>query len=220
MPAGEPSEGDLDRQIVACKSAEAAGARAYWDLGRALFEIHARKLWRARLDTLGNPVHRSWGAFCTAELGISGGHALRVMDVATRLDRTTAMNLGVKKAHLLLRLPDAQLRKHADRAVGMSYAELAAKVNPIVAGTKRQTGRKVMPAGGGRRVAEPQVTQVKVPLFVEGSSAVRARKLAQLPNGVETREDGTQVLYSVVQGHDGLELLVTTRRPVRNGSVH
>ena len=76
--------------------------------------IFANRLYLQRRDAkTGKPLYETWGAFCLAELGMTGGNAYRVMDVAVNYDRATAIArarvvglcVDVNLAHLVEHLP-------------------------------------------------------------------------------------------------------------------
>jgi len=113
-----------------------------YELGTELKGVFNQALWRQRKNSDGTDRYKSWGHFCEAELGISHGYSLKIMDVAENFTREELLKIGASKLYITLSVPKGEAR---DRLLGLApttpKAELA-KLAKEAAETPRETGRK------------------------------------------------------------------------------
>jgi hypothetical protein len=223
---GPQNTEELDRAVEAVHSCKGT---AVWDLGRSIVRTYENDLWKQRRDAKGSPTYSGFGAFCQAELGISPQHAYKVMDVSLRYTRDEAVQIGVAKLGVIMRLPagsDGE-RKMLESATSTPLSALATKVRELAAGKVRDTGRKHIdtPQRQGKP-AEPVVPEgsitvaltigsEKVPMFCKGKVGIsRARTLADSPVGEELLMNGVVQRYKLTSDKDGNLLLIVERRHV------
>jgi hypothetical protein len=142
-------ERELDEACARVNEIRKRELENYWDLGRELLDIYDRKLYEQRRDpATGAPLYKSFGQFLAREFGFSDVHCFRMMDVAREFSRELAIELGVKKAHLLhsariaIDAPvktekqraaaAAEFAKFVERAKTESFTELEKDLLPII----------------------------------------------------------------------------------------
>jgi len=111
---------------------------AGWDLGNALREIEEKKLYLARRDGKGVPVHPTFDQFCEREFGCSGRWARSMIDVAREFTREQAMDLGPRKLTPLLRLGAAEKQEMIARLPEMTQREVDREVQARTADKPRR----------------------------------------------------------------------------------
>jgi hypothetical protein len=143
------AERELDEACARVNEIRKRELENYWDLGRELLVIYDRKLYEQRRDpATGAPLYKSFGQFLAREFGFSDVHCFRMMDVAREFSRELAIELGVKKAHLLhsarvaIDAPvktekqraaaAAEFAKFVERAKTESFTELEKDLLPII----------------------------------------------------------------------------------------
>jgi len=143
------AERELDVRVARVNEIRKRELENYWDLGQELLVIYDRKLYEQRRDpATGAPLYKSFGQFLAREFGFSDVHCFRMMDVAREFSRELAIELGVKKAHLLHSARVAidapvktekqkaaaaeQFAKFVERAKTESFTELEKDLLPII----------------------------------------------------------------------------------------
>lgn len=148
-------DGALERARVYRQEMKGAG----WDLGNVLREIEERKLYLARRDSKGAPVHSTFDDFCEREFDCSGRWARSMIDVAREFTREQAMGLGARKLTPLLRLGAAERQEMVARAAEMTTREVEREVAAKTEGQPRREsareGDTAIPTNGqpSRRAA-------------------------------------------------------------------
>jgi hypothetical protein len=235
---------ELDAAIENVKEAHAAGIGSYWDLGQALRPIHEGQLYFQRLDESGAPKYRSWEQFLAAEFGgqITGGHSYRVMAVAKKFDRPTAIAIGVAKLAILERAKDEAMPKLLEAARVQTVKELAKTAAPYLheAGSRPSSqpadapprrGSGTSPGSRAAReegraqasyIAEKTENKITVStmlgetvvhLFKKADMKTRAKVLRDEPVGVEVHMNGVETRYFIdMLGEGGLALRVVRTR--------
>ncbi len=160
----------LDRARVYHAEAKGAG----WDLGNVLREIEEGKLFLARKDAKGVPVHSTFEKFCQAEMGVSGAWARNMIDVAKAFTREQAMALGPSKLVPMLRIAGDERARLLEAAPEMTSRQIAAEVKAIAGDERRVTDRD-----GGTR---PHVNREGLKL---GTKKRREQHLRETPKRAE-----------------------------------
>lgn len=243
-PADDAKLLELDVAVKRVVEVHAQGVATYWDLGQALLPIFQRQLYLQRRNDDGTPRYRGWTQFLAGEFGgqIAAGHSYRVMDVAKKFDRETAIRIGVAKLSLLVRAKDEALPRLLKVAETTSVKELhetARKEHALHEPGQRETGRDDRLATGKGKSAgsaesrkgavadaakraearsdnaitvATQLGTVKIPLFVKGSKDKLARKISDDPHGEEVFVNGVVASYSLIIGPNGALELQIVRR--------
>lgn len=129
----------LDRARLYRQEMKGAG----WDLGNVLREIEEKKLYLARRDGKGVPVHATFEQFCEREFECSGRWARSMIDVAKEFTREQAMGLGARKLTPLLRLGAAEKQEMLQRLPEMTNEEVDREVAARTEGKQRRaSGRE------------------------------------------------------------------------------
>ena len=157
---------ELDASVKRIKTLQGDAVGTYWQLGRALFDNYDRGLYKFRVDAKGQPLYKSWAAFCTAELNMSPQLARDVMAVATAFEEADVRKFGITKLKVLVRVPEEARAKLLEKAGVLSSRELEQRVqqehpgatrDPVVQPSSRGgfgTARTGTPFDGTRK-AEP-----------------------------------------------------------------
>lgn len=248
QPADDAKLRDLDAAVARVVEVHAQGVANYWDLGKALLPIFERQLYLQRRNDDGSSRYRGWTQFLAGEFGgqIAAGHSYRVMDVAKKFDRETAVKIGVAKLAILVRAKPEALPRLLKAAETTSVKELhasAVEQKALFEPGQRDTGRDERDASGkgksagsseGRKAAvanaakraearadnaitvATQLGTVEIPLFAKGSKEKVAKKLADDPHGEEAHVNGVVSRYEIVIGADGGLKLRIVRRRVKS----
>jgi hypothetical protein len=216
------SERALDRQLAAVHSAQAKGAKAYWELGNAIKEIHDRKLYTQRAGEDGKPKYKSWLQFSQNELHMSGEHASRAMNVANAFSKDDFEKIGISKLSLIAKLPDDLQQEITEKArAGLPLAEVEREVrrlNPRATGTRASTTSKATPRPPGPDELTAVMTKdkIKIPLFARSKKKdqkpVRATTLSQDPYGSFELANGVVMHVHLVKEARGLVVHIEHRR--------
>lgn len=97
-----PTLDDLNAAVARAAAYRKDTAQSIWELGRELGDIYDRSLWRLRVSEDGAERYKSWGQFCEAELGLSHGYSLRLIDVAREFTRDDVAAVGSTKLMVTL----------------------------------------------------------------------------------------------------------------------
>lgn len=110
-----PSAKELDDAIERFNTALKSGATSYWDIGRALIDIHDKQLWKQRIEG-GKQKYSSWNLFCRDELHMSHVNAFSVMDASRYFSRKDFEEVGHSKLQMMLRLPEETRKQLIEEA--------------------------------------------------------------------------------------------------------
>jgi hypothetical protein len=226
LAGGGGTAKELDKKVAEIRQYGSDFRSKYWHVGNAIKEIADKKLWNQRLDEEAKPTYKSFDQFVKAELGMSSGAAYAAMDVAKDFTESQVREIGSYKASLILSAPkedQAALLDEAKKGKSGRKLKAAVKAKRAAKGvTKRETGRKVMPAGNAGKVrladkitiASIEGSKV-VDLYVTGDATKRARTIDDKPYGVEQLENDVVRYYSVsaTPGGDLRIRIVTKREP-------
>ena len=138
---GAPVEADvrkLDDALARAQLYRQEMKGSGWDLGNVLREIEEKKLYLARRDDKGVPVHPTFDQFCEREFGCSGRWARSMIDVAREFTREQAMDLGPRKLTPLLRLGAAEKQEMIARLPEMTQREVDREVQARTADKPRR----------------------------------------------------------------------------------
>lgn len=233
----------LDEQCAKVREAHESAVASYWDLGSALAPICDGQLYFQRRDETGAPIYRSFAQFVATEFAgvITIGHAYRVMTVAKRFDRKTAVEIGVAKMGQLARVKAEKLPEMIERArdPSVTVRTLSQEIRPHVdepgGGAREEpSGRSGRGSTAGSRQAlaagrdaaafaaskaENRITvstalgETVVALFCKADPKRRAKRLADEPAGEEVTVNGVAFRYFVELGADGgLQLKIVRTR--------
>jgi hypothetical protein len=213
------SERALDRRITEVNLAKTKGAKAYWELGNAIKDIHDRKLYTQRSGVDGKPKYKSWLQFSQAELQMSGEHATRAMLVAASFTREDFEAIGISKLSLIAKLPEALQNEMTEKArAGLPLAEVekqVRKLNPRSTGSKKPA-RVSKPPGPDELTAIVAKERVKVPMFARmkkpGAKPIRANTLGQDPSGEVELANGVIMYVHIVKEARGISVIIEHRR--------
>lgn len=142
-------ERELDEAVARINEIRRRELENYWDLGHELIVVYDRKLHEQRRDpATGAPMYKNFGQFLQREFGFSDVHCFRMMDVAREFDRPLAIELGVKKAHLLhsvrvamdanvktepqRKAANEQFARFVERAKSETFVELEKDLLPVI----------------------------------------------------------------------------------------
>lgn len=216
------SEKALDRAIEKVNAAHAKGAKAYWELGNAVKDIHDRKLYTQRSGVDGKPKYKSWLQFCQEELKMSDQHASRAMNVAAAFSKEDFEKIGVSKLSLIAKLPDDMQAEIIEKArAGLPLADVEREVrkhNPRATGTRKPASPSKPPRAPGPDELTAVVTKdkIKVALFArpkkKDAKPVRAMTLGQDPFGTHELPNGVVMHVHVVKEARGLVVHIEHRR--------
>lgn len=225
------TEGALDVAVKGVHEAKRATVVSHWTLGAAILRTFENDAWKQRRNTKGASVYRGFKQFCEAELGMSSGHAYKLMDIAATFSEEDVAKIGVAKLGIALRLP-AQQRIDLLEEVrdGMPLREVADKVRALANGLpQRQDGQGKKKgvgvgkgAGSGKAATTPstpasvlttthKTKRTTVKLVKAGAQDKRARKLADKPVGVETTLNGIEIRYTIGTDAQGDLTLIIDR---------
>jgi hypothetical protein len=132
------SEAALDEAVARIGGLMLSAADRLWELGAELVRVFDRALWTHRSNGFGEAKYKSWGEWCEAELGISHGYSLKLMDVAREFTREQVQKIGASKLHLTLQVPKGPAR---ERLLGL--AESGASRAQIAEATRAEV--KLLP---------------------------------------------------------------------------
>jgi hypothetical protein len=141
------AERKLDAALLRYRASVREMVGAGWDVGNAAREIHEHRLYLARRDAKGVPVHRNFAEFCAKELGKSSVHVLRMIEVAQAYSRDEAVRIGEGKLAILLRMTDEKARARLlPMAEAATHREVSEAVRETLAlgegGAPREADRR------------------------------------------------------------------------------
>lgn len=160
LPAGalalldqDEAERKLDFAVERARVFSREMVGAGWDLGNTIRTIYEQKLFLARRDANGQPVHPTLEAFCKAELQMSATYARQLIDVAEKFTREQAVSLGTTKLVAIARVnPGPDRERLLAEASEKSAAEIGREVRAVVAAQPPKKDRRGQNHGGGRRM--------------------------------------------------------------------
>lgn len=225
------SEGALDIAVKGVHEAKRATVVSHWTLGAAILRTFENDAWKQRRNDKGASVYRGFKQFCEAELGMSSGHAYKLMDIAATFSEDDVAKIGVAKLGIALRLPAKQREDLLDEVRdGMPLREVADKVRALANGLpQRQDGQGKKKgvgggkgAGSGKAAATPstpasvlttthKTKRTTVKLVKAGAQDKRARRMADKPIGVETTLNGIEIRYTIGTDAQGDWTLIIDR---------
>lgn len=206
LPHGVAELNDAVARVVELKRDAALNV---WELAQQMVKLSETGLWKLRKDEDGNPRYRTWGLFCTAELGMSATHAYRLCDVARNFTRQQVEAIGTTKLQLALKVPPEK-RSDVIRAAegGATVAQIAAQVSA--------TAEREEPVRGGKRQENVTVAallgRVEIPLFKSRSHAQRAKAIGEIPRGEERMLNSVKQTFVVTRDEGSGELLLVIER--------
>lgn len=216
------SEKALDRALERVNAAHAKGAKAYWELGSAIKDIHDRKLYTQRAGVDGKPRYKSWLQFSQEELKMSDQHASRAMNVAAAFSKDDFEKIGVSKLSLIAKLPDDMQAEIIEKArAGLPLADVerqVRKLNPRATGSKKPAAPSKPPKAPGPDELTAVVTKdkIKVPMFARAkkkdAKPVRAMTLGQDPSGEYELPNGVVMHVHIIKEARGLVVHIEHRR--------
>lgn len=230
---------ELDDAVARVQAALRSGATSYWELGRALLDIHEGQLWKQRI-VAGRQKFQSWNLFCRDELKMSHVNAYSIMDAAKAFSKKDFEDLGHSKLQLLLRLPKERAQQLAEEARKgqLPRARLKEIVEAEVPkGHRRDTGRKgsnnpkqreasvkgaearraqrQLPKPDGELTAVSQLGRSTVKLYArpkKDKKPQRAISITQDPWGEVVLVNGVIERFTVIKTKTGLELVIERKR--------
>lgn len=219
----------LDAAIAEVIRLKAQASSSTWELGARIRVIFDGQLWKQRLVEDGSaPRFKGFDPFCTHELGITPTYAYKLMDISKNFGEADVRKFGTSKLGLLLMAPAEDRPGIKDKiekgASKREIAEVVKETRKKRGVTKRETGRKAMPAGTGRKSEKITVANVigrkTIKMFkkpesrkADPSTWVRARRLADVPWGRMELENGVVQYFAMQESASGeLQLVVETRR--------
>jgi hypothetical protein len=226
--ARAPSEAALDDAVAGIGVLMQSAADRLWELGAAIRDVFDTGLWGQRKSEDGAAKYKAWGQFCEAELGISHGYSLKLMDVAREFSRDQVRKIGASKLHITLAVPKGEAR---DRLLGIApttskvdLAKLAETEKKALDAPARDTGRgkkggagthKGGPAkSGGRKPEKITVAMLTnrvelTPLTVDGKKG--KLKITHPFIAEERLFNGVKQRIVVTNDEEGFLLLVIER---------
>lgn len=195
-------EASLGRVVELKKNAE----RSIWELGNEIRTLHDGELWKARVED-GKARYKNWKMFCAVELGMSGNHAYRLIEVATKFTREQVEKWGVSKLTIIAQLPDARQNELLNDGKETTKEKL------------QREAAALKDKGDKERETGDQVTVVvrvkkRITLKMMGAHGKPAQQLTDDPWVEHEYENGVVQRFAVTTntktGH--LELVLTTRR--------
>lgn len=231
---------ELDSSVEKITAAKSEAANSYWKLGCLIGENHSKQLWRARVGEDGNQKYSSFEQFCGEELGMSGVHARKLMDISKAFSEHDVAKFGTAKLGLVLQVPESEQPKLLEAAKSASKREIEKQVKETKAKlksegkkTSRETGRKdnskaVEKAQEAKKEKEAKKTvdtitvatitgNKTVKLFAtpekKGDAPKPAKKLTDNPWGQLELANGVMMVFKVKENAAGeLILNVVTKR--------
>ena len=148
------SSRDLDKAVTEVSRLKASAATSMWELGSKIGNIHEAQLWKLRTNDDGKSAYRSFEAFCSNELKMSGTQAYNLMDIAKQFTPAQVKELGTTRLKLLMAAPEEDRSALEKEAKGKSTRQLQKKVKDLrekKGVEKRDTGRAPTPKSKGRK---------------------------------------------------------------------
>lgn len=102
VPEPVRTEQDLNEAVARVVALKKDSAQSIWELGKELGDIYDGGLWRLRPGPDGKGLYKSWGHFCDAELGLSHGYSLRLIDVSREFTKQDVAQVGSTKLMVTL----------------------------------------------------------------------------------------------------------------------
>jgi hypothetical protein len=221
------TEASLDSAVGRIKTLAIGVADRLWELGDAIRDLFDHALWTTRQTPDGRQKYRAWGDFCEAELGISHGYSLKLMDVAREFTREQVGRIGAAKLHLTLSVPKGPAR---DRLLGLaesgaSRAQIAEATRAEIAllpEASHDTGRGAKGgasthrpgAQGGRKPERITIASLldRVEMFPTTPRGTKYRTKIPIPIACEERMfNGCVQRIVVTNDEDGYVMVVVER---------
>lgn len=220
LPATEEA---LDEHVAEVRVLMASAADRLWELGFKLKAVFDSSLWTQRKADGGGDKYKSWGQFCEAELSISHGYSLKLMDVVREFTREQVKQIGASKLYITLQVPKGEAR---DRLLGIapsvSRRELEEKA--AEAGKeKRETGRtgkggagthKPGAAKGGRKPEKITVAMLTTRVELQPVNEKGLRVKVKIPSPLAAEErmfNGVKQRIVITNDESGHVLIVIER---------
>lgn len=141
---------DLNDAVARAISLKSDSAQSIWELGAELGRIFDRSLWRLRKGDEGGERYKSWGQFCEAELGLSHGYSLRLIDVAREFTKEDVAAVGSTKLMVTLSVTKEHRPALLEEAkAGASVSDLKEKARELPKAPQGET-RPARGAGAHR----------------------------------------------------------------------
>jgi hypothetical protein len=230
------ADGELDAAVALIHKLKGDAAVSGWALGKAVFDIASRGLWRLRRDLTEKgdqtPRWSSFDAFCRSELSMTPTNARTLMDVSQAFTEAEVRAWGTHKLGLLLQAPPTerpQLQKLLEG--GGSYRQVREEVGRVKRASGYSKPSRAGNARGGKTGQKGRQTRLipvskllgasTVKLFVRPDSMEdidwkaldRATRVAQQPVGRLDLTDEVRMLFGVSASPSGeLQLKVMVER--------
>jgi len=107
---------ELDRRVQQFLAIKHRAAMHVWRLAQALRALKETGLWMLRQTSDGKQVHKSFGEFSKAELGVSGSYKDKLLKLAGALGEEQVKELDPGQLQVLLKVPKKLMPEVAERA--------------------------------------------------------------------------------------------------------
>lgn len=158
----------LDKATAEIIKLKTGSAKAMWELGVKIREVHDRQLYKLRTNDDGKPTYRTFEQYCAAEVQMSGNACYDLIKVAEHYTQETVALLGTSKLRLILKAPEE------DRAALEQKAMAGASTNALRRDVKTKkkktvapkaerttvTGKPAPPVGKGRQLEHLTIVSV------------------------------------------------------------
>lgn len=188
-PVGPPATPEVVEQPATLQELNDAVARAVllksdsaqsiWELGHELGRIFDRSLWRLREGADGAPRYKSWGQFCEAELGLSHGYSLKLIDVSREFTKEDVAQVGSTKLMVTLSITKEHRPALLEEAkAGASVRDLREKAKELPRAPQGETrGSK----GGAGTHREPKQKPPPLPPTKKITVAMVEKRVVLIP---------------------------------------
>lgn len=200
------AERELDEAIGQYVAAGQNMVGAGWDMGIQAKRILDKRLYLARRDGKGAPVHRTFKDFCRVELSRSDNYVRELIDVASNFSREEAIRIGTSKLGVTLRVFDAKKRApllEMAKDPDVSLRQLREATNEVVRAQPRRLDRNGQLRGRPRKLPPPVFPPV---------SPFLGQKAEEEPEG-EKERPRRRLTISVEEGEHQVKLWAKRRTP-------
>jgi hypothetical protein len=229
------TERELDTKVKRILDLKGATAVSYWHLGIAIKDLFDSQAWKQRNGEDGKPKYKGFDAFVHHELKMTPQNAYKIMDTAKTYTEDQVRAFGHTKLGLLLEAPAEDRERILKEVVerGGSKREVEKEVRRVrkEKGHRKEVSRsgKKLPKDKGPRGQKKQTITVanmigrkQIKLFAKPAGyklgadlkdAKRAKRIADVPFGVNDLENDVKQFYTLQEGPTGeLILVVETKR--------
>lgn len=217
-PPSKYSLKDLNDSVAEVTALKQSLMRDYHALGTKILEIYSKDLWKLRRDENGNIAYTNWKKFCEAELGLSGQHAYRLMDVANAFSEDDIKAVGTTKLGFVLQVEEGPMRDKLLQTAkdGASAGELRQQLQEARSGSGNAGEPPPAP-----KVKKGDVTiyqamgRITLKLYARPKTKNelrRAKKVADDAWAEETTGNDVKIVYHLRKDHEGNLVLVVERR--------